>query len=666
MKTYKDNVEMGRISGAAQGELDKFFRPIKDVMASQNAYGKVTGGAMAQAIAGEAQRQGVDPNTALTIWSAEGGVTNPATKNPRSSATGIFQHTSGTWSDLGGTDQDRLDAARQVQLGVALTKQNTDALARDLGRWPQPWEVYFAHQQGIGGATALIQADPNANAGDVVGNPKAIIQNGGTSDMTVGQFTNYIKGYVDRHSQMYAANGVPTARNLSENYEAGLQAVTDLARQEHPGDPQAEERYRSHFIQQAGQQVHAENMTNQANEKIVANSLAGPAPVKSWQQFMSDPGRVDAYNSLFKTDRSICDRVDKAITINALSAWDPPAEASTDQLYNQLHGMSATDRDNFSKLDLMQYYGGMPVSQFNGLRNIQQKIHDRDASEAARQIDMSASLTAIRDVTELAAVSPQSPYYKMDHASPLLFEQQKWDEFVGRFGQAMGDWRQNNGGKILSIPQEREIAQQILFPQGVPAQGPQASAWTGSSSEISGHGDQTVSPSPSPSISGLISPEDATPKNPPPNDTNTGTDINADTNVVESYGKPDKTDSAQGRTEGSTTVSENAGGPQNCTGDLILSSADIARPDMGIPGGGGGPTPGGTAPGSSAKAKSGAWAGLAAWSAGFLRWLYWVLDRPEPDELKGPNPYEQEPKPAAMPPKSYPPPVVGPPPVTGR
>ncbi len=547
MRTYREQVSAGRISGAAQGELEKFFKPIQNLQSAQNAYGKVTGGAIAQAIAGEAQRQGVDPSTALTIWSAEGGVTNPATKNRDSTATGIFQHMSGTWSDLGGTDHDRLDAARQVQLGVALTKQNTDALAKDLGRWPQPWEVYLAHQQGIEGATVLLHADPNANAGDVMGNPKAITDNGGTADMTAGQFVNYIKGYVDRHSQMYAANGVPTAQNLSENYEAGLQALTDLARQEHPGDPQAEERYRSHFIQQAGQQIRAENMTNQANERIVANSLTGPAPVKSWQEFMSDPARVDAYNSLFKTDRSTYDRVDKAITINAIAAWDPPAEASTDQLYNQLHGMSATDRDNFSKLDLMQYYGGMPVSQFNGLRNTQQKIRDRDAAEAARQIDLNASLAAIRDVTGLAAVSPESPYYKMDHASPLLFEQQKWDEFVGRFGQAMGDWSQNNGGRTPSIPQEREIAQQILFPQGLPAQGPPAYAGAAARSEISGHSDtetrgrsdQTVSPSPSPSISAAVSPEDATTKNPPPDDTNTGTDINADTNVVGSNSKPD-------------------------------------------------------------------------------------------------------------------------------
>ena len=321
IKTYQDQVAAGRISGNAQGRIEDFFKPIQNLISAQNAYGKATGGATAQMIAAEAARQGVDPGTALTIWSAEGGVTNPATKNPGSTATGIFQHTSGTWSDLGGTDQDRFDAARQVQLGVALTKQNSVALARDLGRWPQPWEVYLAHQQGIGGATALLHADLGANAGDVVGNPKAITVNGGTADMTAGQFVNYIKGYVDRHAQMYAANGVPTAQNLSENYEAGLQAVTDLARQEHPGDPQAEERYRNHFIQHTGEALNAERVTQQANLRVINNALTGPGSVKSWQEFMSDPGRVDAYNSLFKKDRSIYDKVDKAITINALSGW---------------------------------------------------------------------------------------------------------------------------------------------------------------------------------------------------------------------------------------------------------------------------------------------------------------------------------------------------------
>jgi hypothetical protein len=39
----------------------------------------------------------------------------------------------------------------------------------------------------------------------------------------------------------------------------------------------------------------------------------------------------------------------------------------TNNLSNQFDGTSATDRDGFSKLDLTQYYGAMPVSLFNDL-----------------------------------------------------------------------------------------------------------------------------------------------------------------------------------------------------------------------------------------------------------------------------------------------------------
>jgi len=31
-----------------------------------------------------------------------------------------------------------------------------------LGREPQPWELYMAHQQGAGGAANLLRGDPNA------------------------------------------------------------------------------------------------------------------------------------------------------------------------------------------------------------------------------------------------------------------------------------------------------------------------------------------------------------------------------------------------------------------------------------------------------------------------------------------------------------------------
>jgi len=468
MKTYDDQVSAGRISGSAQGALEKFFKPIQDLQSAQNAYGKVTGGQTAQAIAGEAQRQGVDPGTALTIWSAEGGVTNPATMNPQSSAAGIFQHTAGTWADLGGTDQDRLDAGRQVQLGVALAKQNTAALAKDLGRQPQPWEVYLAHQQGIAGATALLHADPNASAAGVLGgSTDKLTLNGMPADATASQALGCIKNYVDKHAQMYEPNGVPSAQNITQNYERHMQQLADQARLDYPGDPTAAERYQNNYAQQAGRQLHTQQMSDQANRRMLDSSLTGPAPVNSWQEFMSDPARVDAYNSAFKNDRSVYDRVDKAITTNALAAWDPSATAETTALYNQLNGMKNADRDNFATMDLNPYYGAMPASQYYDLVKNQQKIQDKDAVEAEKHVQLTSALTSIKSLVKLAEATPDSPYFRADPDSGLQAGREQYHDFVGAFGNALDTWRQNNQGKVPGDMDVRGVARDILFPPEV-------------------------------------------------------------------------------------------------------------------------------------------------------------------------------------------------------
>jgi len=265
---------------------------------------------------------------------------------------------------------------------------------------------------------------------------------------------------------MYAANGVPTAQNLTEHYEAGLQAVTDLARQEYPGDPTAAGRYRSHYIQQMGQQLHTENMTNQANWNIVNASLNGPNAIKSEQDLITNPRLMDAYNAILKTDPSAYRVVNNAINANAMAMWDPPATAQTNQLYDTLNGMKDTDRARFSNLNLMSYYGGMPVAQLNGLRDAQDRIRKNDAAEAVKHTNLISSISAVKDLTIQAAASAESPFYKMDLTSPFPPEQQKWNGFVSKYGQALNDWQQNNNNKIPTDMQKREIARGYFFQTG--------------------------------------------------------------------------------------------------------------------------------------------------------------------------------------------------------
>lgn len=99
---------------------------------------------------------------------------------------GPFQITAPTAAQYGlGNPNDPLASADTT---AKLASDNARFLAAGLGRQPTPGEIYLAHQQGATGALNLI-THPNAPAVDVIGK-QAVIQNGGTPDMTAGQFAN--------------------------------------------------------------------------------------------------------------------------------------------------------------------------------------------------------------------------------------------------------------------------------------------------------------------------------------------------------------------------------------------------------------------------------------------------------------------------------------------
>lgn len=151
------------------------------------------GGAVADRIRFEAEARGENAETAVRIAQLESGL-NPAAANPRSRARGLFQFMPGTWAKMGGGD--RLDPVLSARNGVRLMAQNREALARQLGRPAAEWELYLAHQQGAGGAAALLR-NPGRLAVDVlreigVRNPlDAIRLNGGDAATTAGDFVRH-------------------------------------------------------------------------------------------------------------------------------------------------------------------------------------------------------------------------------------------------------------------------------------------------------------------------------------------------------------------------------------------------------------------------------------------------------------------------------------------
>lgn len=160
-----------------------------------------------------ARKHGVEPEALLAIAQLESGF-NTGADNPFSSASGLFQFTDSTARDFGLTGDKRNDAEAQADAAARMAAINSKALERALGREPSAGEVYLAHQQGLGGALALL-SNPNApaaqvlsrfygnNAGDV------IRQNGGNPNMTAGQFAGMWVNKGNQSARLFPPGEIP-------------------------------------------------------------------------------------------------------------------------------------------------------------------------------------------------------------------------------------------------------------------------------------------------------------------------------------------------------------------------------------------------------------------------------------------------------------------------
>jgi hypothetical protein len=119
-----------------------------------------------QAIIDEAKRQGVPPEVALQISGVESNFDpkakpiDPATGKPRSSATSFFQVIDETFKNLGGSAEKRTDPMENIRVGVKALAQNQAALTKQLGRAPNPSELYTTHFLGTPTGAKLLSANP--------------------------------------------------------------------------------------------------------------------------------------------------------------------------------------------------------------------------------------------------------------------------------------------------------------------------------------------------------------------------------------------------------------------------------------------------------------------------------------------------------------------------
>lgn len=213
------------------------------------AGGGMTAAPLRPAIARAALENNIDPVLALTAAHIESGMgTAPDRKG--SQYQGVFQMGDDRWKEAGGTPEARGDQGAQVSVGVKSLGMTRDQLAQKIGRQPEPWEVYLAHQQGVTGAAALLGANPDASAvqalapfykdgknlqaivGNMPGEPDANITAGGFTGLWRDRFNNIAKNYGNPAVPQVAQGGPAPSGPAAQDMAAGL---ADPARSMPPG-----------------------------------------------------------------------------------------------------------------------------------------------------------------------------------------------------------------------------------------------------------------------------------------------------------------------------------------------------------------------------------------------------------------------------------------------
>lgn len=161
--------------------------------------------------------------------SGKGGVAHAVSPT---GATGLFQFTRGTGKAYGlianGRDL-RKDPAANFAAMQKLTQDNAKRLA-DAGMEVNPSTLYLAHQQGVGGAIALLKAAKSGR--DVPGNIRANMNVNGGRGLTPAQFVAKFDRII---REAYARNGAAADYGAPQIDASGADAI--LAQAAQSGQP---------------------------------------------------------------------------------------------------------------------------------------------------------------------------------------------------------------------------------------------------------------------------------------------------------------------------------------------------------------------------------------------------------------------------------------------
>ncbi len=308
--------------------------------------------------AGIAEKNGADPLLSATILGVE---SSWGTDSKAKNGTQLLDNPDAT------PEQQAQEIARRAALAKKF-----------LGRDPENWEVYAYWQQGEGGGPALLKADPNAKAIDVLrqvyDNPKkaesAIVDNGGNLDMTVGEFRDVIRSTYEKREtetrRMLEGGGDAGSGGGATKSEPTLMDMIAAL----PEDMSPEDR------EVAIRQLKEDFSLIEGERKAQQKELEG----KAWA-FVLDGGNPDKLpvevlqglgpDYLKKLQGYYDDRL-KGVEVKTDSAT-----------WSELFRMSTREPEKFASLDLNQYVidGTLSLSDMKQFAERQAEIEKGDGHE---------------------------------------------------------------------------------------------------------------------------------------------------------------------------------------------------------------------------------------------------------------------------------------------
>lgn len=168
------------------------------------------------------------------------GTFSPTVKNPKSTATGVFQFIDSTWTLEGGTAANRHDLNTQIKLGIKHTKSNIKYIEDKTGVVLTGSQIYIPHLLGRGGAEIVfkaIKANPEQSARAVISkfskDPDHLMRiNGIPKDATIGNAMHFFTKKIDDiTAQHYGGTG--------STHKTAFESVTESSIEQAPIKPES-------------------------------------------------------------------------------------------------------------------------------------------------------------------------------------------------------------------------------------------------------------------------------------------------------------------------------------------------------------------------------------------------------------------------------------------